>query len=148
MSSAGLSGMPASMTSDAISGAGMEPGAGYEGYGAGPTPGAVNDMKPGDINSVLGSMSLMRRMALLFGKDTEEQVKNINAFSSTVKDVGNTVSKMGETTLMQRMMEAASKGGIQFLGEGKGPASGGIAAIPKTFDPSLASHIMNHQGYK
>lgn len=111
------------------------------------TPGAgVPVGGGGGLSGVLGAFSKLNGIASMFGKDPKEREANAKTFASLVKDVGNTVTDLSESTLMQRMMEA-SMGGPSYLSEG-GNASGGVGAIPKTFDPSLASHIMNQMGYK
>jgi len=96
---------------------------------------------------LLGGFKKMADFSSFLGDDPEEREQNAKAFAALVKDVGASVNDMTESTLMQRMMKEAMGGGGGHLSSGTGP-SGGVAAIPKTFDPSLASHIVNQMGYK
>jgi len=95
---------------------------------------------------ILGGFKKLNDMASFMGDTPEEREKNSKAFAALVKDVGSSVTDISESTLMQRMMKE-SMGGPAYLDSGASP-SGGVAAIPKTFDPSLASHIVNQMGYK
>lgn len=118
-------------------------------YGAqAPTiPGsAARTGQSGILGAGAGALDTMRSFAMKLGKTPEEREKNAKAFAALVKDVGSMASTMSESSLMQRMMEH-SMSGPTFLDTGTAP-SGGVASIPKTFDPSVASHIVNQMGYK
>lgn len=110
----------------------------------GPMPGETT---PGSgLMGVLSGFKKLTDFAGFLGDTPEEREKNAKQFAALVKDVGGAVNDMGDSTLMQRMMKA-SMSGPQYLNDGSSP-SGGVAAIPRTFDPSLASHIVNQMGYK
>jgi hypothetical protein len=94
----------------------------------------------------LGGLKKMTDFASFLGDTPEERADNAKKFAALVKDVGNTVKDVGDSTLMQRMMKE-QMGGAQFIGEGQSP-SGGISPIPRTFDPSAAAQIMSRLGFK
>lgn len=109
----------------------------------GPMPG---DTTPGTgFLGMLEGLKNLNGFAMKLGDTPEEREKNAKAFASAVKDVGSLTANLSESTLMQQMMK--NMGGPSYLDTGTSP-SGGVAAIPKTFDPSMASHIVNQMGYK
>lgn len=94
----------------------------------------------------VAGLSKMQKFAEFLGSTPEEREKNAKAFAAMVKDIGNIGRTMSESSLMQRMM-SEQMGGAAYIGEGTSP-SGGIAAIPRTFDPSQAQGIMAQLGFK
>jgi hypothetical protein len=124
----------------------MEPGAGYEGYGSGAKQPGVNNMNQDQMQAMLKGAGTLNSFASILGKTPEEREANAKAFAALTKDVGNAVKDMSESTLMQRMMEH-SMSGPSYLDTGTSP-SGGVAAIPKTFDPAMAAQIMNRFGFR
>lgn len=116
----------------------------------GPMPGTTDPAAGGNPGSgllgMLGGIRKMTDFASLLGDTQEERVQNAQKFAALVKDVGNVVQDAGESTLMQRMMQA-SMSGPMYLDSGANP-SGGVAAIPRTFDPAMASQIMSRTSFK
>ena len=114
-----------------------------------PSPDFMGPMPPEgkvDPSGLLGGLSKMTDFASLLG-DTRRGARRQSRRSmpALVKDVGNTVQDVGQSTLMQRMMK--HKSGPMYVQEGQSP-SGGVAAIPRTFDPQTAGQIMSHLGFK
>jgi hypothetical protein len=92
------------------------------------------------------NLSLTQRFAEMLGKTPEERERNAKAFAALTKDISGITRTMSESSLMQRMMQE-QMGGAGELIPGASP-SGGIAAIPRTFDPGQASNIMSQLGFK
>jgi hypothetical protein len=88
----------------------------------------------------------MQRFAGFLGDDPDEREKNAKAFAALAKDIGGIGRTMSESSIMQRMMKE-QMGGSATMIPGGSPA-GGIAAIPRTFDPGQASNIMSQLGFK
>lgn len=105
-----------------------------------PAEGAV------EPSGLLGGLKKMTNFASFLGDTPEERADNAKKFAALVKDVGNTVKDVGDSTLMQRMMKE-QMGGPSYVSEGQSP-SGGVSAIPRTFDPSQAASIMSRLGFK
>ena len=113
---------------------------------AGPVmPGGAKRTGQSGMMGMLAGLKDMSSFAIKLGDTPEEREKNAKAFAAAVKDIGSLTANLSESTLMQSMMK--NMGGPAYLDTGASP-SGGVAAIPKTFDPSLASHIVNQMGYK
>lgn len=113
-----------------------------------PSPDFMGPMPPvgkTDPSGMLGGLSKMTDFASLLGDTPEERADNAKKYAALVKDVGNSVNDISQSTLMQRMMK--HKTGPQYVQEGQSP-SGGVAAIPRTFDPQTAGQIMSHLGFK
>jgi hypothetical protein len=125
---------------------------------AGPAPGDTNVQipqgQPGDPSSdpthpdhpLQQNLSLMQRFANLLGATPEERTKNAKQFAAMVKDVGSMGASMQQGTLMKRMMKEQMRMPMAVMGGG-GPA-GGVAAIPRSFDPGEAAASMNRTGFK
>lgn len=92
------------------------------------------------------NLSIMQRMANLLGDTPEERTKNAKQFAAMVKDVGSMGASMQQGTLMKRMMKEQMRMPMAVMGGG-GP-TGGVAAIPRSFDPGEAAASMNRAGYK
>jgi len=88
----------------------------------------------------------MQGFASFLGDDPKEREINAKKFAALVKDVGNIGKDVSDSTLMQRMMKEGMSG-PQYISEGQGP-SGGVSAIPRTFDPATAGQIMSRLGFK
>jgi len=114
----------------------------------GPMPGEVTGAS-GALGAMGGAVRGIKKMtdfASFLGDTPEERADNAKKFAALVKDVGNTVKDVGDSTIMQRMMKE-SMGGPSYISEGQSP-SGGISAIPRTFDPATAGQIMSRLGFK
>src|SRR4029077_8203569 len=143
-------------------GGGMSPGdtsVGYSpegpiGQASGPSSGGT-PLGPGpaggvDAQSATQNMQdntgLLSKVSNLFGKDQKEREKNAKAFAALVKDVGDATKTLGSSTLMQRMMTEQMRAPMAIVGGGG--ASGGVAAIPRSFDPGAAAASMSRAGFK
>jgi hypothetical protein len=117
--------------------------------GARPSPNFMGPMPAeGAVapSGILGGVKKLTDFASFLGDSPEERADNAKKFAALVKDVGNTVSDVSDSTLMQRMMKE-QMGGPSYIGEGGSP-SGGVSAIPRTFDPQTAGQIMSKLGFK
>jgi hypothetical protein len=88
----------------------------------------------------------IKGFASFLGDSQDERENNAKKFAALVKDIGNMGKDMADSTLMQRLMKE-SMSGPAYMSEGQAP-SGGIAAIPPTFDPATAGRIMSQLGFK
>lgn len=111
----------------------------------GPMPGEMKGQS-GLLGGLQGGFDKMQDFASFLGDTPEERENNAKKFAALVKDIGNMGQSVSDSTLMQRMMKHAG-GGPTAIMEGQGP-SGGISAIPRTFDPATAGQIMSKLGFK
>lgn len=117
-----------------------------------PSPDFMGPMPAGrqGASGALGMMAKgfdkMQNFASFLGDTPEERADNAKKFAAMVKDVGNLGKDISDSTLMQRMMKE-QMGGPSYIGEPSSP-SGGVSAIPRTFDPSQAASIMSRLGFK
>lgn len=96
--------------------------------------------------AVKGNMGIMQKFAGMLGDTPEERAKNATKFAALVKDVGSIGRTLQDSTLMQRMMKEQMSGGGTII-PGASP-SGGVASIPRSFDPGQAANIMSQLGFK
>jgi hypothetical protein len=122
---------------------------------AGPAPGDLDVQLPTNAATGTGeaptapiheNLSIMQRFANLLGKDPKERAENAKVFAAMVKDVGSLGANMQQSTLMKRMMTEQMRAPLAIMGGGQ--ASGGVGAIPRSFDPGEAAASMNRVGYK
>jgi len=111
-----------------------------------PTLEGGREGQSGMLGMLASGYDKMQGFSQFLGDTPEERVTNAKAFAAMVKDVGSLGKTMSDSTLMQRMLKDSTRG-ITSIGGGEGP-SGGIAAIPKTFDPTMAQGIMSRLGFK
>lgn len=116
-----------------------------------PSPDFMGPMPAGRQGSsgVLGGLAAgfdkMQNFASFLGDTPEERADNAKKFAAMVKDVGNLGKDISDSTLMQRMMKE-QMAGPSYISEGQNP-SGGVSAIPRTFDPSSVG-VMSRLGFK
>jgi hypothetical protein len=100
----------------------------------------------GTPGTFVNNVGFLQRVGKFFGDTQEEREKNAKAFAALTKDLGGIGRTMSESSLMQRMMKEQMAGEATMI-PGGSPA-GGIAAIPRTFDPGTAQGIMSQLGFK
>jgi|SRR5215467_4148474 len=111
----------------------------------GPMPGARQGSS-GALGALAAGYDKMQNFASFLGDTPEERANNAKKFAAMVKDIGNLGTSISDSTLMQRMMKEQMKGPMAIT-EGQNP-SGGVGAIPRTFDPGSAAGIMSRLGFK
>jgi hypothetical protein len=111
----------------------------------GPMPGARQGAS-GVAGGLSKGLDKIKGFASFLGDSQDERENNAKKFAALVKDIGNMGKDMADSTLMQRLMKE-SMSGPAYMSEGQAP-SGGIAAIPPTFDPATAGRIMSQLGFK
>jgi hypothetical protein len=100
----------------------------------------------GIVGGLSKGLDKIKGMASFLGDTQEERENNAKKFAALVKDIGNVGKDVADSTLMQRMMKE-QMGGPAYISEGASP-SGGVSAIPRTFDPATAGQIMSRLGFK
>jgi hypothetical protein len=111
----------------------------------GPMP-AERQGASGLMGGLAKGLDKIQGFSSFLGDTQEERENNAKKFAALVKDIGNVGTDVMESTLMQRMMKEGS-GGPSYISEGQSP-SGGVSAIPRTFDPATAGQIMSRLGFK
>jgi len=100
----------------------------------------------GMMGALSRGMDKAKMVSSFMGDNEQERIANLKAFTALTKDIGGVTTALSQSTLMDRIMKEGTKPMTTMGGEG-GP-SGGIAAIPKTFDPAMAQGIMSRLGFK